>query len=38
MPMTGRPPIEISLAFATTLDTPGHNEFMESFASLMLTL
>jgi hypothetical protein len=38
MPMTARPPIETSLAFATTLDTPGHNEFMESCASLMITL
>jgi 5,10-methylenetetrahydromethanopterin reductase len=24
MPMTACPPIEISVAFATTLDTPGH--------------
>jgi hypothetical protein len=30
MPMTASPPIEISVAFATTLDTPEHNEFMES--------
>ena len=35
MPMTARPPIEVWLAFATTLD---HNEFMESYASLMITL
>jgi hypothetical protein len=38
MPMTARPPIEVSLAFATTLDTPDHNEFMESYASPMITL